>query len=71
VWVGITPEESSAPDHEGVTVTTGIRFVGSRNSNVYHYPDCGVAEQIQRNGNLVEFKDAPAGKRLHKNCPTR
>jgi hypothetical protein len=45
----------------------GVQFVGSRDSDVYHYPSCRDVQKI-RPENLVRHKAAPAGKRLHKGC---
>lgn len=47
---------------------SGVQFVGSRRSNVYHVPTCKIVEEIDPH-NLVEYAAAPTGKRLHKNCP--
>ena len=43
-------------------------FVGSRRSEVYHYPQCRSVDQIHAE-NLVNYTSAPPGKRLHKDCP--
>lgn len=45
-----------------------IMFVGSKKSNVYHYPNCADVKKIKPE-NLVKCKTAPEGKRLHKGCP--
>lgn len=45
-----------------------VLFVGSKNSPVYHYPTCRDAQSIKPE-NLVEYTEAPAGKRLHQGCP--
>ncbi len=45
------------------------KYVGSRFSDVYHLPECRIAREIAKRGNLVEYPDKPAGKRMHKNCP--
>jgi len=47
---------------------TPVTFMGSRNSDVYHFPDCSVVRQILP-ANLVTYASEPAGKRLHRNCP--
>jgi phosphatidylserine/phosphatidylglycerophosphate/cardiolipin synthase-like enzyme len=44
------------------------RFVGSRNSEVYHYSSCSAVGRISKE-NLVEYASAPPGKRLHEGCP--
>lgn len=44
------------------------KYVGSRKSDVYHLPGCKDVEKISP-GNLVEYGEAPAGKRLHQGCP--
>ena len=43
-------------------------FVGSRKSQVYHFPSCRDVKSIKPE-NLVEYRTAPAGKRLHAGCP--
>jgi phosphatidylserine/phosphatidylglycerophosphate/cardiolipin synthase-like enzyme len=49
--------------------SAGDGFVGSKNSQVYHYPDCTVVGRIKPT-NLRNYKSAPQRKRLHKGCPT-
>ena len=46
---------------------SAVMFVGSRRSEVYHYPGCPQAEQVAEE-NLVEYTAAPPGKRLHRGC---
>lgn len=46
---------------------SAVMFVGSRRSEVYHYPGCPQAEQIAEE-NLVEYTAAPPGKHLHRGC---
>ena len=50
------------------TVDQDVKFVGSRRSDVYHYPNCADVQKIKPE-NLVKYKDAPPGKRLHQGCP--
>lgn len=45
-----------------------VKFVGSKNSDVYHYPNCADVKKIKPE-NLVKYKTAPEGKRLHQGCP--
>lgn len=45
-----------------------MKFVGSKNSDVYHYPGRRDVQRIKPE-NLVEYAEAPAGKRLHQGCP--
>jgi hypothetical protein len=45
-----------------------VKFVGSRKSDVYHYPGCRDVENIKPE-NLVEYSSAPPGKHLHSGCP--
>lgn len=54
-------DSTPSPTHE-------VKFVGSKRSDVYHYPECKVVAKIAAH-NLVEYESAPAGKRLHKGCP--
>lgn len=53
------------------TQTSGGPFVGSKNSNVYHYPSCGSAKSIKPE-NLVTFSSVEeaknAGYRPCKKC---
>ena len=49
-------------------IVDSYAFVGSRNSKVYHYPNCADALRI-RPANIVHYSESPAGMRLHKNCP--
>jgi hypothetical protein len=55
----------SKPSASDVTTT---EFVGSKNSDVYHYPTCRIVKDIKPE-NLVKYTTAPAGKHLHKGCP--
>ena len=59
-------ETTQAPE----TTASGY-FVGSKNSDVYHYPDCASAKKIKP-GNLVSFNSVEeaktAGYRPCKNC---
>lgn len=48
--------------------SANAKFVGSRNSQVYHYPGCLGVKTIKPE-NLVEYAEAPVGKRLHEGCP--
>jgi len=60
---------ADAADHDSVPgLAPGTKFVGSKNSQVYHYPECKTVKQILPQ-NLVEYPDAPAGKHLHAGCP--
>jgi len=61
-----TPGTGAAP----TTPETGhkARFVGSRTSNVYHYPRCSAVRTISPE-NLVEYSSPPPGKHLHQGCP--
>jgi len=45
-----------------------VTFVGSRDSDVYHYPNCSDVKKIKPE-NLVQYSSAPEGKRLHRGCP--
>lgn len=46
------------------------KFVGSKNSDVYHFPECKAVQRIAPH-NLVAYDEAPAAKRLHQDCPWR
>lgn len=61
IWVNLVLEDDDIPE-----ITTG--FVGSKNSKVYHLPNCSMAKRIKAN-NLVVFDSKPINRRLHKNCP--
>ncbi len=54
---------AAPPETEG-----DAKFVGSRNSEVYHYPNCADVKKIKPE-NLVKYKTAPEGKRQHRGCP--
>lgn len=58
------PPKPSVPTKPAV----GVKFVGSRNSQVYHLPGCSAVKTIKPE-NLVEYAEAPEGKRLHEGCP--
>jgi hypothetical protein len=62
-----TPEEK-APPSTPAAAPSHAKFVGSKNSQVYHLPGCKDAQRIKPE-NLVEYDEAPAGKRLHEGCP--
>jgi phosphatidylserine/phosphatidylglycerophosphate/cardiolipin synthase-like enzyme len=59
-----------APEKRGAAGdnSADVKFVGSKNSDVYHYPNCADVKKIKPE-NLVKYKAAPEGKRLHKGCP--
>jgi hypothetical protein len=46
---------------------TASAFVGSRRSDVYHYPGCPDVKTIKPE-NFVEYPSAPPDKRLHQGC---
>jgi hypothetical protein len=53
----------------GTTPTpTSIKYTWSKNSNIYHYATCKVAQTISA-GNRQVGDTPPAGKTLHKDCP--
>lgn len=59
----------SVPDETPATAPAGeTKFVGSKRSEVYHYPSCADAKTIKPE-NLVEYATALEGKRLHQGCP--
>ena len=45
-----------------------VKFVGSKTSNKYHYPDCRWAKQI-RPENLVTFSSAEEREKGYVSCP--
>jgi len=68
IWIdpALSPE---TPEHtEEVVVPAGVKYVGSKNSEVYHIPNCKVVSTIKAE-NKVEYTTEPNGKRLHRNCP--
>ena len=68
VWIERSILDES-PGHTEVTpVPEGVKFVGSRRSEVYHHPHCKYVRRIAAD-NRVEYTQAPADKRLHLNCP--
>ena len=44
-----------------VALALDYKYVGSKNSNKYHYPTCRAAQRIKP-GNLVTFKTAQEAK---------
>ena len=68
IWIdpGLAAESEEHTELPAVQPTT--KFVGSKNSSVYHFPECSTVRRIKAS-NLREYADAPAGKRLHSNCP--
>jgi hypothetical protein len=62
----VTP--ASNPPDAPADRKPAVKFVGSRRSEVYHLPGCADAKRISPE-NLVEYSDAPEGKRLHQGCP--
>lgn len=63
-----TPASTAKPAKLPQASAEGVKFVGSKKSEVYHFPGCADAKRIAP-GNLVEYTDAPEGKRLHQGCP--
>lgn len=53
--------EASAPNAETVPGSAGCRFIGSRNSDLYHSPGCGAANRIKPE-NTVCFRDEAAAE---------
>jgi trimeric autotransporter adhesin len=45
-----------------------FKFVGSKNSKLYHHPSCRSVKTIKAE-NLVKYPSAPEGKTLHAGCP--
>jgi len=60
IWIS----EVAGDDH----IEDAYAFVGSKNSSVYHYPDCRDVARIAAH-NLRYYDAAPEGKRLHQGCP--
>ncbi len=61
----VKPEATARPEAEPARPA---KYVGSKNSAVYHLAGCKDVEKISP-GNRVEYDEAPPGKRLHKGCP--
>lgn len=61
IWI----EWDELDDH---SESSSFAFVGSKNSNVYHYPQCSYAKIIKPQ-NLVGYNEPPEGKKLHQGCP--
>lgn len=55
-------------DDESKIAQIDHKYVWSRNSKVYHYPECKDAKRIKP-GNLESGDTSPQGKELHKGCP--
>lgn len=52
-----------------VGVPAGTKFIGSKNSKVYHLLECSGIEKIWK-VNRVNYTSEPGGKTLHKDCPS-
>lgn len=50
-----------------IVVEGGVKFVSSKNSNVYHYPSCPIAQRIKQD-NLRTHNEPPENLKLHKDC---
>lgn len=71
VWIELGESPSQPPPE--ATPTPGAtpaapRFVHSRNSEIYHFPNCADAARIKPE-NRVESDAPPEDKTLHRNCP--
>lgn len=69
IWVdpALTGE---APHHTvDLELPADVMYLGSKNSLVYHFPECRVVHDIAP-ANLRTYTSAPPGKHLHKDCPT-
>ena len=64
VWLGPAGEAAAT----GPTAPAQPGFVHSRNSQVYHFANCGDARRIKPE-NLIRSLEAPEDKRLHTGCP--
>jgi beta-lactamase superfamily II metal-dependent hydrolase len=58
-------EDSLVTGAPGVTV---LRYVYSRNSDIYHFADCADAKRIKPENRVIS-DTPPAGKELHRGCP--
>lgn len=68
-WIdtSVMPPIEEVGDDSGA-VAAGVRYVGTRNGSVYHFPECRDAVRIKPD-NLIGFAEKPAGRRLHRGCP--
>lgn len=64
-YTGPTKTEAPKP---ATDTRSNAKYVGSKNSAVYHLPGCRDIERIKPD-NRVEYDAPPAGKRLHQGCP--
>ena len=62
IWVEWTDDEFNEDVNEVA------KFVGSKNSKIFHHPECSVVGRIKPS-NLVNFDSEPDGKTLHQGCP--
>lgn len=59
------PEATATPEAES---THSAKYISSKRSDIYHYPECKDAKSISP-ANREEYAEPPPGKRLHKGCP--
>jgi hypothetical protein len=62
----VEPEEVVTEEDKDVSEGS-IKFVSSKNSNVYHYPSCPIAQRIKTE-NLRTYTEPPEKLTLHKDC---
>jgi len=59
--------EDTATGKSEIVVEGGVKFVSSKNSSVYHYPSCPIAQRIKTE-NLRTHNEPPEKLTLHKDC---
>ena len=60
--------EDDAASNDAIADPNSYMYVGSKNSSIYHYPNCNAVKKIRKE-NLEYFPEAPSGKKLHRGCP--
>lgn len=71
VWIELgepTPQPTPQPTPTPGATPAAVRFVHSRNSEIYHFSNCTDAARIKPE-NLIENDVPPEDKTLHLNCP--
>jgi phosphatidylserine/phosphatidylglycerophosphate/cardiolipin synthase-like enzyme len=58
---------SAATDQKTESIPK-VKYAGSKNGDLYHYPSCSAVKRISKD-NLVQYDSAPQSKRLHEGCP--
>lgn len=67
-----TSQNNSSSNFSKNTISKNCQYIGSKNSNVYHLPDCPGAQRIKEENKICfssKEEAEKAGYRPAKNCP--